>query len=157
MSFLHHNENAPAQQSALYCSEGNQVRNCRAVRVANPPGGRSTFNIFGGYEPEQQQQQPVRKGVSPKKNAEVSVPPQRMQQVQQEQPLKNYGYSQSQSQQQQQSFNPITGQQNQAPQQKAAPEYTALYCTEGNQVRNCRAVRVSNPPGGKSSFSLGGY
>jgi hypothetical protein len=130
MSFLRHDENINNSnsqgQGALYCTEGNQVRNCRAVKVANPPGGRQTFNIFGGYEPEQQ-----------------AAPVSRRAQVPQQQPQAPVQKA------------PVQ-QQAAAPQQRQQEPVAALYCTEGNQVRSCRAVRVANPPGGKQTFNIFG-
>lgn len=138
MSFLHHNENKTNEAGALYCTEGNQVRNCRAVKVANPPGGRQSFNIFSGYEPEPAQQQSQRR-LAPRNNDAGGVTGKITGAAVPSQQVASEHVSRGQS-----------GQQSQP-----APQ-SALFCSEGSQVRSCRSVKVANPPGGKSSLNLFG-
>jgi hypothetical protein len=106
----------------LYCSEGSTHVSRPSVRVAQPPGGGQTGGWLNGYSDDQK---PVEKPVSREQNR------------QQEPVETNERQSVRTNRSNESSFSLA---QDQAPPPKQ--EYNALYCTEGNQVRNRPSVRV---------------
>ncbi len=112
----------------LYCSEGSTHVSRPSVRVQQPPGGGQTGGWLNGYADDQK---PV-ENPQPRDQRQQSEPTQ-SDKVERQSVRTNRSNESSFS----------LGQEEPAPQQKQkGGEYTALYCTEGNQVRNRPSVRV---------------
>jgi SPIRAL1-like protein len=126
---------------------GNFVTDRATTRVSNPPGGSSSFSIggYGGYGDAGPPQQTGRR--SPQKP-----------------PIQQGGYGAPQQ-------GAYGGQQGSPPQQQGGAQYAhgnrqthgsnsyanGASQNTGNFITDRATTRVSNPPGGGSSFSIGGY
>ncbi len=107
----------------LYCSEGSTHVSRPSVRVAQPPGGGQTGGWMNGYSDDPK---PVEKPQSRQQ-------PEPVQEKVERQSVRTNRSNES-------SFS--LAQEDPTPQTKKGGEYTSLYCTEGNQVRNRPSVRV---------------
>ncbi len=137
----------------LYCSEGSTHVNRPSVRVRQPPGGSSGFNFFTGEStsapqateaPQQAVSSKSSSGAGKKERDygdNVNIKPYAS-------PGKESNHSTSVSEKV----------EHQAPSNSRVNDSInnqgALYCSEGNQIRNKPSVRVRNPPGGSSGWAF---
>ncbi|KAF0975873.1 hypothetical protein FDP41_005200 [Naegleria fowleri] len=133
MNHMHQNNN-----DALFCGEGNQIRNRPSIKVREAPGGSSGYNFITGETKEA--------GSNQRSSNVVSSTPQSPQtnnrnpRKQQQEVTGKIGSTASvqvaQTNANTASSRPLHSQQHQS-------EPTALYCSEGNQVRSRPSVRVA--------------
>ncbi|KAG2386567.1 hypothetical protein C9374_002311 [Naegleria lovaniensis] len=122
---------------ALYCGEGNQIRNRPSIKVREAPGGSTAYNFITGETKEVGSSQ--RSGVvsstpqSPQTNNRNPRKPQ--QEV--------TGKIGSTSSVQVAQSNANTATSHPLPQHSHQQQDSSLFCSEGNQIRSRPSVRVA--------------